>query len=305
MEIWREGTSRSVLNNTSAYGPVLFRCGNTLSGVTLTNSQQSSVPSNTGLAFSNQISKTAAGTLAAGTVVNDTYFIEGYDVQKMMLDETSLIFWVKSSVSGNRSVAITNTGNTHSFIQQYNIAQANVWQLVVLQLPALSTCPGTINRTNGVGLEIKFNIVAGSTYQTSTLNSWQSGLFLSGIGEDTTWLTGTTHDFSITGVMVLPGDWSALETNTSIYRFLRSGRNFQEEVSATERYYEAGAFRFRAALTSGSIEGAIFFSSEKRITPIITEDGPTETANNIHTKGFSVNSSSAAFTINWSADARF
>lgn len=238
MEIWPEGTSRSVVNNSTAYGAVLFQCFNTSSGITLTNAQQSSIPSGTDIPFSNQISKTSAGTLAAGTNTGLAYFIEGYDVQRMYNNSSSLIFWVKSSVASNRSISFRNVGNTHSYVQQYNIASINTWQLVVVSIPSLNTCPGTINRTNDRGLVVTFPIVSGSTFQTSTLNAWQSGLYLSGISEDSTWLTGTTHDFSIAGVMVLPGDWSSLKSNTNKYTFLRAGKNFQEELAMTQRYYE-------------------------------------------------------------------
>lgn len=303
MEIWPEGTSRSVLNNTDAYGSVLFQTGNTSTGVTLTNSRQASIPSGTNIPFSNQVSKTAAGTLAASTVSRLRYIVEGYDINTLLNKEFSVIFWVKSSVASNRSVSIRNGSLSHSFVQQYNIAQANTWELKVLKFDALNTCPGTLEKTNLSGMNLVFNIVSGATSQTATLNQWVSGNFVSGIGEDTTWLTGTNHDFNIAGVMILPGDWTSL--TSAGYQFLRAGRNFAQENEMAQRYYEAGAFRFRAALTSGSIEGAIFFSVEKRFTPTITEDGPTESPNNIHTKGFSVNSTSAAFTINWTADARF
>jgi hypothetical protein len=237
-EIWPEGTSRSVVDNASIYGSVLFRCSNGNSSVTLTNSQSSSIPSGTNIPFSNLVSKTAAGTLVATTRQRLIYNIEGYDVNNIYNRDFSLIFWVKSSVASNRSVSIHNNSNSHSLVKQYNIAAANTWELKVLTYSALNTCPGTIDRTNNIGLSIFFGIVTGTTYQTSTLNTWQSGLFHSGIGENTTWLTGTNHDFSIAGVMILPGDWSTLASNTSQYTFLRSGRNFQEELAKTQRYFE-------------------------------------------------------------------
>src|SRR5882672_3453078 len=77
MELWPEGTSRSIANNANAYGGVLFNVINTSSGITLTNSQQASIPSGTNIPFSNQISKTASGTLAAGTLTRSRYIIEG------------------------------------------------------------------------------------------------------------------------------------------------------------------------------------------------------------------------------------
>lgn len=235
MEIWPEGTSRSIANNTSAYGAVLFQYNNISSGVTITNSRQSSVPSGTNLEFSNQVSKTAAGTLAAGTRQIMHYHIEGNDLKRIWNNEWSLIFWVKSSVASNRSVSLRNASSSHSYVQQYNIAAANTWELKAIRFPAMSTCPGTVNRDNALGAIVGWDIVTGSTYQTSSLDQWVAGNFSSGIGEDTTWLTGTTHDFSIAGAMILPGDWESL--TAAGYNFVRATRNFQQEVAASQRYF--------------------------------------------------------------------
>lgn len=236
MEIWPEGTSRSVANNTSAYGAVLFRLSNESSGITHTNSRSSSIPSNTNLIYSNQVSKTASGTLAAATAIGLEHQIEGYNLSSIFNDSFSVIFWVKSSVASNRSVSLRNGTTSHSYVKQYTISSANTWELKILSFDAMSTCPGTVDRTNGSGARLWFNIVAGSNFQTASLNQWVAGSRLSGISEDTTWLTGTNHDFSIAGVMVLPGDWTSL--TSSGYDFIRAGRNFQDELSMTLRYFE-------------------------------------------------------------------
>lgn len=235
MEIWLEGTSRTVANNSAAYGSVLLKLNNTASGITLTNSRQTSTPSGSALQFSNQVSKTAAGTLAAGTSVTQQHVIEGYNIQSLLNNEFSIIFWVKSSVASNRTLAIRNETASHSYLKQYTINTANTWELKALRFPNLSSCPGALDSANGAGLRITWNIVSGSTFQNSTLNQWLTGDFVSGIGEDTTWLTGTTHDFNVAGLMLLPGNWEGL--NAAQYNFVRAGRNFQEELAMTQRYY--------------------------------------------------------------------
>jgi len=298
MEIWPEGTSRSVASGSDLYGAVLFRNANDSSSVTLTNSQQDSIPAGTNVPFSNQVSKTASGTLVPGTRTMLRYFVEGYDLNKLLNQEFSVIFWVKSTVAANRSLVLTNGTATHSFVQQYNIASANTWQLQVLKFSALSSCPGTLDRVSGSGLQVRFGIVSGSTFQTSTLNSWVAGNFSSGTGEDTTWLTGTTHDFSIAGVMILPGDWTSLTSNVSSYNFLRAGRNFQDEQSMTQRYYEKS---YDSNLSPGAIAGggstyiliaqqetaneyriSTRFSVRKRADPVVVTYAPSSaTANRV------------------------
>lgn len=233
-KFWPEGTSRTIANNSGAYGSVLFLVSNTDSGITITNSRQSS-PGN-GLLYSNQISKTASGTLSAGTLVRHRYVVEGYDIQPMINKEHTLIFFVKSSIATARTVTFNNGDFSHSLLKTYNINAANTWQLVTIKIPALSTCPGILDQTNGRGLNIGFTVVAGSTFQTSTTNSWTSGNFHAQSGQDSTWLTGTTHDFSIKGVMLLAGDWEGL--SESQYNYIRAGKNIQQEYAMTQRYYE-------------------------------------------------------------------
>lgn len=340
MEIWPEGTSRSVANNSAAYGSVLMKAANTSTGVTLTNSRQLNIPSNTNLTYSNQISKTAAGVLAAGTISALQYTIEGYDLSRMITKESSLIFWVKSSVVSNRGLSIQNGNASHAFVQQYAINQANTWELKVIKLPALNTCPGTLERTNGAGATVIFSIVSGSTFQTSTLNSWVAGPKFCGIGEDTTWLTGTSHDFSVAGVMVLPGDWTELTSVT--YEFVRAGKDFQNELDKTKRFFEKS---YQLDIAPGSIDGpynttrwyqsvgvairmGVDFEVEKRTTPTfstysgIVASGSSDRVNisgveafrnafAANTKGAWVENSSVnptgaiTYGFMWTADARF
>jgi hypothetical protein len=278
-EIWPEGTSRSIANNSSAYGAALFKILNEGSGVTLTNTRQTAVPSNTSLIYSNEISKTAAGTLSASMNITNRYVIEGYDLSKIYNKEFSIIFWVKSSVASNRSVSIRNGTGTHSFVKQYNIAVADTWELKVLKVDAMSTCPGALDRTNGNGATLTWGTVIGSNFQTSSLNQWISGTYLSGVGEDTTWLTGTTHNFSIAGVMILPGDFTGIDAAT--YNFVRAGRSFQEELAMSQRYVEPmsasisalGVIGFIA--TPGVARGAYFFRVTKRTSPTFSSGNGT------------------------------
>lgn len=266
-EIWPEGTSRSVANNTSLYGSVMFKLNNISSAITLTNSQQASIPSGTNIPFSNQTSKTVSGTLAAGTAINKDYFVEGFDINKILNQSFSVIFWVKSTVAGNRSVSLRNASASHSYVKQYAISAANTWELKVLTFTALSTCPGTLDKANGIGVRVTFGIISGSTFQTSTLNGWTTGNFVSGTAEDTTWLTGTNHDFNIAGMMILPGDWSTLTANTSAYNFLRSGRNYQDELAKTQRYWNSS---FEVGTTPANNLGVTDHDIPGAFAPVVT-----------------------------------
>lgn len=294
MELAQRGTSFSVASGSSQYTLDRMFAANVSSSVTLTAAQDAAVP-NSQLASSLKLSKTAAGTLAAGTSTGIAYGIEGYDILPLMADTWSAVFWVRSSVASNRSLAVANAGFTHSYVKQYQIAQANTWELKVVTFPGLSTCPGTLNRTNGLGARLFWGAVHGSTYQTGSLSQWVAGDFRSGTGEDTTWLTGTTHDLYVSGIMILPGDWTGLTSAT--YRMVRAGRQFEEELSKAQRYYEksyphdtipgatGGTGRITWVTPRGIANGENHFITrfalQKRTSPTVTVYSPSTGASGV------------------------
>lgn len=237
MKYWPEGDSVAVADNTSIYGSVLMKESNLNSGVTVTASYETTGPD--GLPNYNRLAKTAAGTLAASTSVQRFYTIEGYDIEKLYNTDFTIIFKVRSSVASKRSISLSNATSTHSYTSQYEINAANTWETKAIKISALNSCPGVLNRNaSGQGAAIVWSIINGSNRTTTTLDQWQTGIFQSGAGEDSTWLTGTNHTFDLAGIMVLPGDWTAVNNNPSAYQFVSAGKNWAEEMDMIGRYYE-------------------------------------------------------------------
>lgn len=269
MEIWPEGTTRSLPNNVALYSSVLLRDFNINTGITCIASRITDIPSSTNLVYANRISKSAVGSLAANTYVVRNYSVEGYDLSSILNNDYTVLFLVRSSVASTRSVSIRNASLSHSFVKQYTINQANTWELKALKFDAMGTCPGTVEKTNDRGLVATFTVVAGSSFQTPTLNQWVSNQFLSGVGEDTTWLTGTNHSFDITGVMIVPGDYT--DMTLAEYEYVRAGRNFQDELSMTQRYLEIGSNWISSNVTAATAYAVITnFMVEKRATPTVS-----------------------------------
>ena len=332
-EYWPEGVSRLIASGSSAYGSVLERVYNVASGINITNSQQSGPSAS--VQFANHLAKSSSGSLAAGTGITMEHYIEGYNLKKLIDDEFSVIFWVKSSVASKRSVSIKNGTVSHSYVQQYTINQADTWELKVIRVPALSTCPGALNKTNGLGMILNMAVISGSNYTTPTLNQWISGEFNSGNSEDSTWLTGTNHNFAIAGLMVVSGDWRSLTPST--YRFLRAGGNIASEVAMINRYFESS---YGLSTGLGSLVGSnlwwrptavdfhysVNFAVEKRAAPsgqvyspqdgaaariYSTDGGANRVASliNATTKGVDLYSGANTIgqltTAHWAADCRF
>jgi|GEM_PF-3378641 len=233
MELRQRVAATGGLSN--AYAMDRFYVNNLNTSMTTLVDQSATVPSIGALASSQRVYNTTTGSLVAGTQCDVRYRVEGYDILPLVTSEWTLIFWARSSVAGTYSVAVKNGATTHSYVRQYTISTINTWELKCIKFPALSTCPGALLRTNGIGLEIKWSIVTGTTFQTGSLNQWAAGNFEAGAGQVSSWLT-SGNEFLMTGIMALPGDWEAL--TSAGYQFVRCGRNFQEELAKAQRYYE-------------------------------------------------------------------
>lgn len=274
MDFWPQGDSLTWPNNSGGHTSSMFKFYNNSTGVTVTSAKSNLVP-NTQLLSSNRISKTSAGSVAAGTTVQFDYTVEGYDTLNIYKEDFSVLFWVKSSVAAARSVAVRNSTASHSYVKTYTINQVDTWELKVLKFKSLESAPGITYRDNGAGAFISFPIVTGSNYQTAFTDQWVSGSFTCATGQDTTWLTGTVHDFLITGVMVLPGDWTAMQSNPASYKYLRAGRNWADEFDMISRYVEvlqgsSSPIGSAYTVNATTARAIVMFRTTKRAVPTIT-----------------------------------
>ena len=89
---------------------------------------------------------------------------------------------------------------------EYNIAAANTWQKVVLNIPA-SPSAGTWDYTEGVGVEISFAMACGSTRQT-TAGSWNAGNFMATSSQVNVMAT-LANQMNIVGVQIDKGTTTA------------------------------------------------------------------------------------------------
>jgi hypothetical protein len=115
--------------------------------------------------------------------------IEGYDIADLGFGKPNtnfitLSFWVKSSIIGTYSLTMRNFPViTRSIVIHYQIFNANTWEFNSVTVPVDTT--GSWASTNAAGVELYFNLVAVSSFRTSTLNTWLAG--------DFKFITGTTY----------------------------------------------------------------------------------------------------------------
>ncbi len=144
-------------------------------------SRDSDVPTqieaNDTAAYSLKIECTGAdAVIASGAFYAVEQPIEGYRVISLLNRIIAIGFWAAETVAGIYCIAFQNSGKNRSYVAEYTITSANIWQFVEIIIPMDDGLTGTWDFTNGTGLRIYWTKAAGATYQT-TPNTWQTGEF--------------------------------------------------------------------------------------------------------------------------------
>ena len=236
--------------------------------------------------FSNYLGVTVASAATVGS--SDVFLlyqpIEGFNVSDLAwgtanAQSITISFWVRSSLTGNFSGALQNSGNTRTYAFPYSISQANTWERKTVTVNGDTA--GTWLTNNGTGITINFSLGTGSSLST-TAGSWVAGNTPNATGSVNLVATaGAT--FYITGVQ--------LEAGSVATPFER--RDYGRELMMCQRYYEKsfplgvvpsnGASATTLSTDSGSVTGlaqnrlntgpTVFFKVTKRATPTMQKFG--------------------------------
>tara|TARA_R100000278_G_C5475714_1_gene166351 strand:+ start:1589 stop:2653 length:1065 start_codon:yes stop_codon:yes gene_type:complete len=217
--------------------------------------------------FSNSLKLTTTtaegGIPADGRVSVIDYRIEAQDLQHLKYGTSdakkiTLSFWVKSSLTGLTTVGIYAPDGVRSIGRSYTINSANTWEYKTLTFDG--DTGGTINDDNGIGLEILFQVAAGSDYTSTPIQtSWGASSNFNDEfnGGNTFNLIDTLNaTFQITGIQ--------LEVGSTATEF--EHRSYGEEFALCERYYEIA--NPLATVASGTyLYGQVISAIAKRAAP--------------------------------------
>jgi len=176
---------------------------------------------------------TADTSTANNEFVMVRYNIEAQDLQGLGYGTASakplvLSFYVRSSLTGVYGVNCLQIDNSNKiYSRTYTINSANTWEKKTISIPADTS--GNINDDNGVGLQINFCLVIGSSYKGSAVSSayesYANDKFASQHGVN--FASSTSNEWYLTGVQLETGD-----TATTFEH-----RNFGHELTLCYRYY--------------------------------------------------------------------
>ena len=105
---------------------------------------------------------------------------EGFNVFDLLGYPVALSFIFNTNVTGTYSVSVRDGTSANSYVTTFS-ATANTPVKVSLSVATLSTALGIPN-SNAVGLFVNIGALNQATYQTATLNAWQTGNFMSASG---------------------------------------------------------------------------------------------------------------------------
>ena len=236
---------------------------NTGGGGVVTVSQQADAPANNEFQNSLRATVTTADiSIAAGDFGQIIQRIEGFNARDLIGRTFTVSFWVRSSKTGIHCVAFKNSGVDRSYIAEYTINAANTWEFKTITVSGGLITAGTWNWTNGVGLDLRWTLAAGTTFQT-TAGAWQTGDFLATANQVNV-LDAIDNIFAITGVQ--------LEVGSVATPF--EHRPYGAELALCRRYTRVQAYQVPA--TTAQNLGTV----DMRATPTITGGGEGFTSTN-------------------------
>jgi len=177
------------------------------------------------------VGPTLVPTLAATDRFIHEHLIEGSDIVMLQGETLTLAFSVFTNVPGTYSVYLTTGARDASYVANFTVQAANVWQRVrITGIPALPVSTlGTWSFGEGTtGLRIGVVFAIGSNSQTATtnLNKWISGGFC-GTANNSNLCTVINNQFKI----------SAIKLEASPTATYCTVNSFEQDLHDAIRYY--------------------------------------------------------------------
>lgn len=262
--------------------------GDVISSDTPFSTGRSNVPCTHSIAYRNT---STATDFAAGDYNFMGQLVEGFNYASLWsAGYMTVSFWIKTQTAGVYNLAFRNRTYNRSYVAEYSVNQANVWEWKTITVPIDTQNPTLWNFTDGVGLRLEWSIgKCGGTYETTTPNNWQAGSYHctpSAVNAVAT-ASGTGINFQLAQCQ--------LEAGRIATPF--QPRRIEDELTKCERYYEKsydlgvvpgtvsydGSIHSNDWVVSNTAHINASFRARKRIKPAVTIYNPKYgTKNNVY-----------------------
>ena len=239
----------------------------------------------TGSAFFSGVQVVSQKSPAATDQFRLAQSIEGLNVDDLNWGSTSaktvtLSFWSCHSLTGTHSGSVYNADVSRSFVFEYTQNVATTWEYKTVTIPGC--VDGTWLRDTGIGIGVSFDYGTGSTFATSSTNSWLSSTALRSIGSVTLVSTASAV-LRITCVQLEQGKATPFER-----------RSYGQELALCQRYFETGGFFLvGASVDIHNVGCQCSFNTTKRAAPSVVQTNidaqnvsATPKSSDISTSGF-------------------
>jgi hypothetical protein len=228
-----------------------------------------------GFTYALGIQSTSAYTPIAGAVLYIQHGIEADAIGDLWQGLTTarsftVSFWARSSLTGNFSFAVnggaatTSGGSSYrSYVTTFSLPTANTWTKIAITIPGDTLVTSAWPLWGAVpGMYLTWDLGSGSTYQSSTLNAWQTnaGTIAATGAVRVCGTNGATY--AITGVKLEPGNVATPWVNEPL----------ATKLARCQRYYQnIGIVALAGYNVAGNgIYGVTPFLAPMRATPTIT-----------------------------------
>ena len=271
MAVAQRGTSHTT---ATSYTLDRWNISETTDGA-VTITQDSSVPTGSGLANSYKLDVTTADTsLSSAQRVFPHQIIEAQNCQILQYGTSeakpiTLSFYVKSNVTGTYTVLFYNSDASKHQSATYTIDSANTWEQKKITIQG-DTASG-FNDDNGAGLEISWWLAAGSSYTSGTLGtgSWQSETAANKVSSsNVNIMSSTDNEWFLTGCQVEVGQNATTfehePFDTTLEKCFRYFQKVPSGVGATYIYDDI------VMHYSSNVYGSMQLMKKMRGTPTVT-----------------------------------
>lgn len=187
-------------------------------------------------------------TSAVSSPAAGDYFLAGQEIEGINFYDfnfgtvdaspVTLSFKVRCSVAGTYSIVLRNKDLDKSYVSTYTINSANTWEDKSITIPGETV--GTWDNGTGTGCSLRFILGAGSTYITSSTNTWLNGNFFMASGS-TQLISNLNATFDITNVQLEKGSVATPYEVVAMQTNLQRCERYYQKCYANTRGYSPGA----------------------------------------------------------------